>query len=113
MRKLAVTVLAVLVGTAASATDRVGYRSLAAGDFAGAAQRLEAERRIHPRRPELMLNLAAAYRALGRNADAEALYADVLARPAVTMDLSNGTTASSRDLAALALSRRATAIASR
>ena len=113
MRVAATMILASLAASTAIAADRVGYRAIAAGDFAAAAQRLEAERRIHPQRPELMLNLVVAYRALGREADARALYMDVLTRPAVMMDMANGTTVSSLDLATLALSRPPVMLAGR
>lgn len=95
----------VMTSSAAIATDRVGYRAIAAGDFAAAVTKLEAERRIHPQRPELMLNLAAVYRSTGRSAEARALYQEVLARPVVMLDLPNGDVVSSRVLAAKALAR--------
>lgn len=73
-----VMVAAMLAGaclaTPALAADRTGYQAIAAGDFATAAKQIEAERRIFPDRPELMLNLAAAYLRTGRTADARALY---------------------------------------
>ncbi|WP_299648719.1 tetratricopeptide repeat protein [Sphingomonas bacterium] len=96
---------ALIASSAAVATDRNGYRAIAAGDFRTAVQRLEAERRIHPQRPELMLNLAAAYRRTGRSADARALYHLVLRRPVVMLDLPSGDVASSRDLANTGLAR--------
>lgn len=114
MRKAMMAALvAGLAASGATAADRTGYRAIAAGDFGRAVQRLEAERRIHPQRPELMLNLAAAYRRTGRTAEARALYADVLARPAVTMDLPSGEVASSRDLASMGLARLTDTIAAR
>ena len=114
MRKVGLAViLAVGLAGSAAAADRVAYQAIAVGDFATAAQRLESERRIHPRRPELMLNLAAAYRGLGRDAEARALYTDVLRRPAVMLDRPSGDAMSSRDLAMLGLQRTGTALASR
>lgn len=92
-------------GGAAMAQDRTGYEAIAAGDFSRAARVLEAERRIFPQRPELMLNLAAVYRQTGRAAEARALYAAVLERPEVTMDLPSGVTRSSHALASAGLSR--------
>ena len=105
--------IAVLLAGTANAADRVAYRAIAAGDFTTAVERLEAERRIHPQRPELMLNLAAAYARTSRPAEARALYAEVLRRPAVAMDLPNGAVASSHDLAGKGLARLAPALASR
>lgn len=101
----AATVIALVAATPAIAQDRTGYQAIAAGDFAGAASRLEAERRIFPHRPELMLNLAAAYARTGRVADARVLYADVLAQPAVAMDMPSGAIASSHDVATRGLAR--------
>lgn len=98
---------------AAQAADRTGYRAITSGQYDQAARRLEAERRIHPQRPALMINLAAAYRRTGRAADARALYADALARPAVMLDLPDGRVASSRDLAAAGLAQITTEVATR
>ena len=105
MRKYLGLAAALFASSAAVATDRTGYRAIAAGDFSTAVQQLEAERRIHPQRPELMLNLAAAYRRIGRSADARALYHRVLQRPVVMLDLPSGDVASSRDLANIGLAR--------
>ena len=119
MRKTVLFVLATLgVATPAlaapSATvDRTGYRAIAAGDLATAEKRIVAERRIFPQRPELMLNLASVYARTGRDSEARALYAAVLARPAVALDLPSGAVASSHDLANLALRRQAQQIATR
>lgn len=104
---------AACVTTPALAADRTGYQAIAAGDFSAAAKRIEAERRIFPERPELMLNLAVAYARTGRSADARALYRDVLDRPAVAMDLPNGNVVSSHDVATRGLSRLTTTIATR
>ncbi len=119
MRKTVLFVLATLA-TAAPAlaapdrsVDRTGYSAIAAGDFATAEQRIVAERRIFPQRPELMLNLASVYQRTGRPAAARALYAAVLDRPAVGMDMPSGAVVSSHDLASRALSRQATQIATR
>lgn len=114
MRVIVATMLAgACLTTPALAADRNGYQAIAAGDFAAAAQRLEAERRIFPDRPELMLNLAAAYTRTGRAADARALYRGVLERPAVAMDMPNGAVLSSHDVATRGLSRLTTTIATR
>jgi thioredoxin-like negative regulator of GroEL len=110
---LGAVLLGGLVASGAAASERTEYRTIAAGNFAEAAQRLEAERRIHPQRPELMLNLAAAYSRMGRVADARALYQEVLARPVAMMDLASGAVVSSHDVAALGQSRLAQTIAAR
>lgn len=119
MRK---TVLFVLVTLGASTpalanlsatVDRTGYTAIASGDLSAAERRIVAERKIFPQRPELMLNLASVYLRTGREADARALYAAVLERPAVAMDLPSGAVASSHDLASRALAYRSQQIATR
>jgi Flp pilus assembly protein TadD len=119
MRKTVLFVLATL-GAATSAlagqsvaVDRTGYGAIAAGDFSTAEQRIVAERKIFPQRPELMLNLASVYHRTGRESEARALYAAVLDRPAVAMDLPSGAVVSSHDLASRALARQAQQIATR
>ncbi|MEG3085286.1 tetratricopeptide repeat protein [Sphingomonas sp. PB2P12] len=119
MRKTLLFVLATL-GAATPAladqsgpVDRTGYTSIAAGDLAAAEQRIVAERKIFPRRPELMLNLASVYRRTGRESEARALYAAVLERPAIAMDLPSGAVSSSHDLASRGLARSAQQIATR
>lgn len=119
MRKSVLFVLATLgaatpVLAAPSATvDRTGYHAITAGDLATAEQRIVAERKIFPQRPELMLNLASVYARTGRYSEARALYTAVLERPAVALDLPSGAVESSHDLANLALRRQAREIATR
>jgi len=105
VRIATVTLTAMLMAGAATAQDRTGYRAIAAGDLASAEQRIAAERRIFPERPELMLNLATVYGRTGRQADARALYAAVLDRPAVMMDMPNGAIRSSHELATVGITR--------
>lgn len=88
-----------MIAMAASAQERTGYTQIASGDYARAEQTLVAERRIFPQKPELMLNLAAVYQRTGRSADAQALYADVLAQPNMLMDVAADRTAGSHDIA--------------
>ena len=90
---------AVMSSSAAVAVDRTAARAIVAGDHVQAERVLQAERRIFPRRPELMLNLAAVYRQTGRDAEARALYADVLALDAVPMDTVSQRTVSSHEIA--------------
>lgn len=85
------------------AKDRTGFRAISAKDFAKAEARLDAERRIFPNRPELLLNLAHVYRHTGRHTQARSLYAQVLAQDAVEMDLPSGRVATSHELANLGL----------
>lgn len=84
---------------AAQAADRTATAAIVAGDYIQAERTLAAERRIFPRRPELMLNLAAVYRQTGRAAEARALYADVLTREDSPMDMVNQRTVSSHAVA--------------
>ena len=108
----AVAVLAsVALAAPVQAKDRTGYQSIAAGDLAKAERRLNAERRIFPNRPELMLNLAAVYLRTGRTAEANALYSKVLAHPATEMDLPSGRAATSHEVAMVALASLPTSVA--
>lgn len=110
MRMIGCAMIAIIALAApATARDRTGFQAIAAGDFATAERTIEAERRIFPDRPELMLNLARVYRATGRPEQARALYGAVLDRPAVMMDLPNGDVASSHALANNALGAMAPA----
>lgn len=114
MRYLVFAVLAVAAVAPAQAKDRNGYHAIAMRDFATAERRLLAERRIHPNKPELLINLASVYRRTGRLVEARALYAAVLERAAVTLDLPNGEAASSHDLARMGLdASRASSFAAR
>ena len=119
MRKTVLFVLAALgaatpaLAVPSAPVDRTGYVAIAAGDLALAEHRIVAERRIYPQRPELMLNLASVYHRTGRESEARALYAAVLDRPAVAMDLPSGIVMSSHDLANRALSARFQQIATR
>lgn len=94
-----------LLAVPAAARDRTAYQAIAAGDLSDAERMLIAERRIHPQRPELMLNLAAVYERTGRSANARALYREVLSRDAVALDMANGATMSSHDIANVGLAR--------
>lgn len=105
--------LVALTGTSAVAKDRVGYQAIAAGSLAKAEQTITAERAIFPDRPELMLNLAAVYARTGREAQARALYGEVLDREAVAMDLADGSVRTSHELARAGLGRLSTAMATR
>lgn len=110
MRTFIVPVLVALLATPALASDRVGYTQIASGDLAQAEATLVAERRIYPRRPELMLNLAAVYQRTGRDAAARDLYREVLERPAVVMDMPSGMIVSSHDVASRGLTRLVPAV---
>ena len=73
----------------------VGSTQIAQGDYAQAESKLLAELRIHPGRPELLLNLAAVYAKTGRAGEARNLYTKVLSRDDVLMDVSADQTAGS------------------
>ncbi|MCW3849583.1 tetratricopeptide repeat protein [Sphingomonas sp. LB-2] len=85
--------------------DRVASASIARGDLATAERTLVQELRIHPNRPELMLNLAAVYAKTGRREAARALYEGVLAQDDVLMDVSADRTAGSHAVATAGLRR--------
>jgi Tfp pilus assembly protein PilF len=83
----------------------VASTQIAQGDFAQAESKLLAELRIHPGRPELLLNLAAVYAKTGRTGEARSLYTKVLSTDDVLMDLSLDQTAGSHALAQRGLRR--------
>lgn len=97
----------------AMAKDRLGYTSIAAGSLSEAETTLNAERAIFPERPELMLNLAAIYARTDRTAQARSLYDGVLSRDAVALELANGNSLSSHDVALRGLSLLNGAMAAR
>jgi Tfp pilus assembly protein PilF len=102
---LAAAALGITGASTASAQDRTGYSAIKQGDFSNAERMLTAQRRIHPDRPELMINLAAVYSRAGRTDDARSLYEAVLARPNLLMDVTPDQTAWSHDLATAGLRR--------
>jgi thioredoxin-like negative regulator of GroEL len=75
------------------------------GAYNRAEQKLLAELRVHPNRPELLLNLAAVYVQTGRETEARTLYSQVLAQADVLMDLSAQRTAGSHAIAQNGLKR--------
>ncbi|MDV3456909.1 tetratricopeptide repeat protein [Sphingomonas sp. HF-S4] len=83
----------------------VAATQISQGDFAAAESRLLSELRIHPGRPELLLNLAAVYAKTGRTGEARGLYTRVLGQDEVLMDLSVDRTAGSHALAQRGLRR--------
>ncbi len=94
-----------MVSGSALASDRLGQQQIAAGDLHGAEATLTAERRIYPRRPELMLNLAAVYQQTGRGTAARDLYVQVLDRPEVSLLTPSGTAVSSHQIAERGMAR--------
>lgn len=105
MNRIASTILvaslAAVATTAPAQTrkDPLAAQAISRGEFVQAEQRLNAERRIYPHRPEVLLNLAAVYARTGRAAEARALYQDVLSREDIVMDLSTDRSASSHFIA--------------
>lgn len=83
----------------------VAATQISQGDLAAAESALLAELRIHPGRPELLLNLAAVYAKTGRTGEARGLYTKVLSKDDVLMDLSVDRTAGSHMLAQRGLRR--------
>jgi hypothetical protein len=71
----------------------------------GEYSKLLTELRIHPGRPELLLNLAAVYSKTGRVGEARSLYAEVLGTDDVLMDLSSEQAVGSHALAQRGLRR--------
>ncbi|RYD46009.1 MAG: tetratricopeptide repeat protein [Sphingomonadales bacterium] len=102
---LALLPLLLAAPSAFATQDRVASAEIARGDFAAAEAALNAELRIHPGRPELLLNLAAVYANTGRSAEARALYAQVLDQRAVLMDVRGERVASSHLVATSGMRR--------
>ncbi|MBR0551330.1 tetratricopeptide repeat protein [Stakelama marina] len=95
-------------GSAAIAKDHDGsyaHVAIMNGDYARAEKALEADRRIFPDRPEVLLNLATVYAQTGRTDAARELYAHVLTVEAVDLTLPGDQVANSHDLARIGLSR--------
>lgn len=113
MRACSMLVLAGLIATPAIGKDRSGYTAIAAGNLSQAEATLSAERAIYPRRPEVLLNLAAVYARTNRAVQARALYNDVLAVRPVSLELSDGGTVSSHAVAERGLSRLGETLAAR
>lgn len=118
MRQMGLCVIggvAVLAAMAmpAAAQVRTGFTAISAGSLAEAERVLTRERAMFPERPELMLNLAAVYARTGRSAEARALYADVLSREPVAMELASGNVETSHQLARRGLSHVDLTVAAR
>ena len=76
------------------------------GNYAKAERSLIAELRIHPDRPELLLNLAAVYSQTNRPDEARALYQRVLQQDDVAMNVvANDKTVGSHAIARTGLGR--------
>ena len=88
-----------VVPATASAQTGTSYQLVARGHFETAIDRLEERRRDERVTPEATLNLATAYAQTGQVAKARMLYAEVLAEPSIDLDLINGDSASSHQIA--------------
>jgi Flp pilus assembly protein TadD len=85
--------------------DTNAYGAITSGDYARAEAKLNADLRVHPGRPELLLNLAAVYARTDRVDAARQLYRQVLAQDDVLMDLTPERTAGSHAIAQAGLAR--------
>jgi thioredoxin-like negative regulator of GroEL len=85
--------------------NAVASTQIARGDYSQAESKLLGELRVHPGRPELLLNLAAVYVNTGRTDEARALYSKVLSKDDVLMDVTVNRTAGSHMLAQRGLRR--------
>jgi len=101
----AAPLLAIALPAHAQEFETVASTSIERGDYQTAEKLLTSEVRRHSTRPEFMLNLAAVYVHTGRNAEARALYQQVLARPDVAMDLMTEGSAGSHAIARAGLRR--------
>ncbi|MBO9712758.1 tetratricopeptide repeat protein [Sphingomonas sp.] len=101
----AVPLAGVAAPVQAQEATRVSSAAITTGDYADAEKVLMRELRIHPGRPELLLNLAAVYAHTGRADQARALYRQVLAQENVLMDMRNQSSFGSHALAEAGLRR--------
>lgn len=97
----------------ATASERVGYTEIAAGRLADAEAVLTEQSAIHPRSPELMLNLAAVYARTHRAEQARPLYDQVLRSRSVLLDMPGGDVVSSHEVARRGLARLGVTLATR
>jgi thioredoxin-like negative regulator of GroEL len=107
---------AAMVGGPAMAQERAvraSHAAIVTGDLRSAEQMLVAERRIFPKRAELLLNLAAVYARSNRTGEAAALYDQVLAGDDALMDVAEGRTLSAHSVARLGKSKLRNEIAAR
>lgn len=87
-----------------SETRDVAYESVAAGDMQAAIANLERARTENPGDPALLINLGAAYAAVGEYALAEQAYRDAIAsEDRYELELASGDWIDSRRAARLAL----------
>jgi hypothetical protein len=117
VRIAALSASIVLAGSAAaSAQSRPGmptapiepyaaYEMIASGMDARAEATLLRQARLHPRAPEVMLNLAALRLRSGREEDAAGLYEQVLSLPEMDMDMPDGSIRSSHAVARVGIAR--------
>lgn len=99
MRILLLAAAPLLLAALPAAARDPATAEISSGDYASAEAKLDAELRVHPGRPELLLNLAAVYLRTGREAQARNLYREVLAQREVLMDLRTEKTAGSHQIA--------------
>ena len=102
-----------LMPAIAIAQTGTSYQLVARGHFDAAIDRLEERRRDQIETPEATLNLATAYAQTGKTAKARSLYAEVLAQPAVDLDLANGDIATSHQIAQRGLTMLGRTLATR
>lgn len=113
MRGVIGTVVAMTLAVPCLAQERTAYAAISSGDLAAAEATLDAERAIFPARPELMLNLATVYARSQRPEQARALYQQVLARDEVLLDMADGATVSSHEVARRGMMRIGTQLSAR
>lgn len=95
--------------SAANPVDNFGAdATIKAGKYQQAALRLEARVAQVPKDETALLNLALAYRHIGREADAQTAFRRVLALDDVVLDTADGRTVSSHALARRGLAQIAT-----
>lgn len=100
--------------TLADSPRSLGYQAIADGDFASAEQMIRSSELLPVDDPARLLNLAYIYMRTGRTADALRCYEAVQASDEHFMvELANGMTMDSRDVARMAIARMPTQVAQR
>ena len=98
--------LIVMPASAASVVDNYASDAIAGARLTEAVALLEPRVAVVPRDESALINLAVAYRRMGRQAEADALYQRVLTLDDVTLDAADGSAISAHEVARRALARQ-------
>ncbi|MEO5937949.1 MAG: tetratricopeptide repeat protein [Sphingomonas sp.] len=104
---LAISMAAIALTAAAPvvAKEKLANAAIMSGDFNTAERILIDQPNAFKSMPEVLINLAFVYANTGREAEARALYREVLRQPDVDLDNTMGQSVSSREIARVGLAR--------